>query len=333
MSHWTASAISSANYCGMRWWLEYVKKVERARLSVYEKGTVLHELIENFWKKRAKNAITHENAQAFAEHAQGKWMQRVIMSKKSDSPISWRFENEPWVIKKQINKLAPALYDYLIAEGPPLFSELLFDFKFDGIRYKGRIDEIRVRDNQPLVRDYKSGNPRMGNMRRTYDPQPTVYCLAVSALAHARKSFAKELGLEDEASSLMGNPRVISPRIAFEYVMLEDRDNETDKVSISAHRGTRTDANYVELRAMIQGIEARHRANAIYPERGSKCDSCPVKDACVSYAQGIPLNNQPKQQRFFNFSEPPLYDLTINRDEADKQGRLSKVYRAARNRK
>ena len=48
---WSASRIDVANYCRMRYYLKYVEKEKSLKLPAYVKGSLLHSLIESFWKK------------------------------------------------------------------------------------------------------------------------------------------------------------------------------------------------------------------------------------------------------------------------------------------
>ena len=327
---WSPSKISSANYCGMRWFLEYVKRTPRKRLSFYEKGGFVHEeMAHKFWDRLGKK---YDSPETFKKYSMGKWTSRVIASETSENPIIWRDEQEKWIMKAQIGRLAPVLFDWLQQQGRPVFSELPIKFVFDKIRWDIRLDGVWLHDGIPVIRDYKTGSPRMGNMRLEYDPQPTSYVLGLSALAHTSAEIAELLGLKDEAHLLMGNGKIISNKIGIEYVMLEDKEDE--KPIISVHRGTRNDRHYFELIEMIKGIEKRHEVGAIYPERGSKCDYCPVKEDCVEYSGRAPLETHNGEQRFFMFSRPPLYNpVTINgKTRVYQQRRMSKLYADARKR-
>lgn len=53
MIKWSATRINVANYCRMRYYLNYVDsdKPKPLRLSAYVRGSLLHALIDNFWDK------------------------------------------------------------------------------------------------------------------------------------------------------------------------------------------------------------------------------------------------------------------------------------------
>ena len=272
MSPWTATRINSANYCGMRWFLEYVAHAPKKKFSFFEKGKLLHDMIDNFWIRLGDK---YKTAQEFANYAQRLWSRVMIMSEKSDTPINWRYENEKWVIRDQMKNIGLKLFDKLMTEGKPLFSELSFDVLFEGIRYRGRLDEIRIRDGMPVIRDYKSGRPFDSVIKLEFDPQPTFYYIGALGLAKTNPQFAEMLGLEKEIDSFMTPERVFPEKLKFEYTMLEDEN-------LATHPTSRDDIRYRQLVDMINGIRSRYVHNSIYPEYGRKCDFCDVKQACMS---------------------------------------------------
>ncbi len=306
---WTSSEIDAANYCGMRWYLQYVERVKQQRLSFFEKGSLLHILIENFWENLGKKYKTEKE---FAKHAQGHWMRKVIGSKESNRPIIWKYDNEQWVIRSEIGNIATRLYDKLKTEGPPLYAENKFDFVFDLTRWRGRLDEIRMLDGGPLIRDWKSGRPNLSELKRNFDPQPTFYFLGLSGAIKKDPEMAKTLNLESELDEVLTEKRILSDRIKFEYCMIDDEN-------LITHRAERNDINYFQLKQMISGIMTRLKTGAIYPEFGRKCDYCPVKEACIERNNKNPeAQHSEKNQFFFDYGKPHYLQNQIISKETEQ---------------
>jgi hypothetical protein len=306
MKYWTASEIISANTCTMQWWLRYRKKPREKEdyLSSFAFGHVYHDLVEKFWKRKEDKYSTPEE---FAEYARGKWLAKSMGSDNSKRPIKWRYQGEKYVLAQKIKKHAPAVFNFFMTEGPPIYVELPFKFVLDGIGYKGRIDEIRIKDGKPIVRDYKSGYPRMKSMRLNFDPQPTFYCLNFCNLVHNNPELAIRFDMNDISSGLMGNPYYLTDRVGFEFVMLEDHDEDGSPI-VTAHETTRTDVHYKMLVNMIRGLEKKLESDGvIYPEYGGKCDYCALNTGCVEYSSQAPLIEAEDTQMTFPFSEDPLY--------------------------
>ena len=210
---WSPTRIDAANYCRMRYWLKYCdpQKPEPLRLSAYAKGSLLHDLIQKFWirlgtpeqvaKKSSKQK--YFDAESFAKYAQGRWKRTIISNKHSEHPIDWHYEGEQWVIANTLPKICRPLFNFFIEEGPPIHTELPFDFVIDGKRFLGRIDEVRKKDGKIIVRDYKSGKPWMGEMKLHHDPQPTIYSMGLGAICYYDEKFAAALGIGLERKTFM----------------------------------------------------------------------------------------------------------------------------------
>lgn len=301
---WTSSRIDAANYCRMRYQLRYVEGEKSLNLSVYEKGSVLHSLIQHFWsnlgtaeevKKKKKK---YSNPEEFAKYAQGKWMQRITAAEKTGKEIEWQYDDEKWVVKARLKDICIKLHERLLQDGPPIHQELEFDFFLGNRRFQGRIDEIRVRDGKPVIRDYKSGNPKIGRMKVDYDPQMTFYNVGLGSLCYSDKDFASLLRISDEERlKLMGHPDFITDKFGLEFFMIE---------SCQTYETTRTDQHFYELLEMIEGIEKAVQTGDIYPERGRKCDSCDMKIACGNrlVLAGQRLTKDVRGQLYFNFAAP-----------------------------
>lgn len=361
--YWSATRIDIANYCRMRYHLRYVEKIQPARLSAYAKGSLLHGLLEHFWTRlgteeeaaKKKNGKKYFDAESFAKYAKGKWTSTVIGSKNAKNPtkkIVWRFDDEPYVIKSTLSKICVPLFEHVMNEGPPLFSELAFDFSLDDMRFKGYIDEVRMRNEKPVIRDYKSGSPFLGNMKVDHDPQLTFYNAGLCALCSADRNFAKKLGLEGVREQFLGNPYFIYPEIDEEFFMIEalprireaekeknkgapkkhDFANEEDFFEAVKRRDRileniprvvlptkRRDEHFFEVIKMIKGVEEAVSRGDIYPERGRKCDICDMKYACEQKLDCVtrPVIHDRKGNTVLDFALAP-YSSPVNIKPAQK---------------
>lgn len=338
MIPWTATRIDIANYCRMRYYLIYIEKESSMRLSAYAKGTLLHELIENFWDKlgteeeveKNKNKKKYSNEKEFAKYAQGLWMRTVIASQNSKNPIKWSYENEQWVIHSELSDVCTSLYPILLKEGKPIFREIGFDFLIQGKRFRGRIDDVRIRDGKIVIRDYKSGRPWLGEMKLNNDPQLTFYNIGLCSLC-SDNEFAEKLGLIDKREQFMGNPIYINPDFIEEFFMVEApsfnlKKNRSINIIYST---TRKDEHFFELINMINGIEKTVSEGEIYPERGRKCDYCDMKYACEKRLEktGAGHFEDKKGQGFFSFAIP---SYARNEEQQKESGQIKMRYRFKR---
>jgi|SRR3989344_9549768 len=309
---WSATRIDVANYCRMRYYLIYVEGEHRLNLSAYEKGSLLHHVIENFWADDNGNKIPrYSSPEEFAKKTQGKWMQRIIVSEKTGRQIHWRFDEEKYFVKSQLKDICIPLYPYLLNEGPPLYTELpfLFSFSQGGRRklFRGRIDELRIRDGKAILRDYKSGNPWIGQQKVDHDPQMTTYNAGLCAICQTNPQFAKSLNLENSLVSSSNNPNFILESLNSEFFMTDSFLHKDKKEPPPTLQKTfRKEEHFYELIRMIDGTLESITNNTIYPERGRKCDSCDVNEACakrLSCAKNS-LNCDKNGQLYFEFAAP-----------------------------
>ena len=344
---WTASRIDVANYCKVKHYLRYVdpSKPKPIYLSVYAKGTLLHTLIESFWD-RTNQILTPkwDSPEKFSVAAQGLWKRTLFRDrlirekiekgeKAKRSPIEWNNENEKWVILNTLPKICKPLYEKLYSEGPPLYSEVPFDFMFGKRRFKGRIDEIRLREGKVVIRDYKSGKPikqgRLGEMKRDFDPQLTFYNAGLCSLIKDYEELAVKLGFENRKEFIDGLN--VCEDFIEEFFSIED---------CSIHQTKRTKQHLYELLNMIEGTENytpvsfdEFVSERREFERGRKCDFCDMKNACKEasslMAKSIEagIYSDKKCQAYFNFAVPPFAQKpTIE----FRQRRLSQEYAKAR---
>lgn len=349
MIKWSATRINVANYCRMRYYLNYVDpdKPKPLRLSAYVRGSLLHGLIENFWDKmgtpeevsKKSSKKKYCDAESFSSYAQGKW-QGIIFADDSVKEkynayfsqgnsdeaekikshlIYWKNSQEKWTIKSGLKRECIPLFSYLLNEGRPLFSELKFDFVLNNRRFTGRLDEVRKRDGKVIIRDYKSGNPWVGDEKKYFDPQLTMYNVSLCSLCYDDRAFAEKLGLESSlVDKFMGHPMYINPDFQVEFFMIDalgiDPSNpkihDIPPVIVSSDR---KDAHFFEVIKMIEGIEESIRTKNIYPERGRKCDSCDLKSPCRDKLNDVRAGTlvDKRGQQYFNFATP----LFIQKEE------------------
>ena len=191
----------------------------------------------------------YHDAESFADYVKRQWWRPVIadkslreklitdISKKEKKKIQkrlihWEFEDEPYVIANKISNIVKPLYNYLFKEGPPLYSELKFDFVIDGLELNGKnigtkgffgyIDEVRIKNGKAVIRDYKSGSPyEIKEMKKEFDPQLTFYNLGLCALCYDDEKLAVQLGVSNIRHQFMGNPMLICPEFDHEFFMVE----------------------------------------------------------------------------------------------------------------
>jgi len=349
MISWSASRIDVANYCRMRYYLRYVENETPLRLSAYAKGSLLHELIEKFWDKlgtlegvvKKSSKKKYFDALGFAKYAQGLWMRRVIASENSKNPIYWKDNGEKWSIKSGLEKICIPLFSHLLNEGPPIFSELGFNFVLRGKKFRGRIDEVRKRNGQIVIRDYKSGKPWLGEMKLNHDPQLTLYNAGLCALCYADANIAEKLNLMNIRKEFMGNPIYVNPNFIEEFFMIEALSVNSEKVRTvpcAVHTTTRRNEHFFELLKMIDGTQTAVALGGIYPERGRKCDDCDMKIACGSKLNDVGKGEftNKEGQIYFNFAFPNYikkskYEIKAEEEKAKKQQIKLKLRRNLKN--
>ncbi len=339
MIKWSATRINVANYCRMRYYLNYVDsdKPKPLRLSAYVRGSLLHALIDNFWDKlgtpdevaKKSSGKKYHDAESFSNYSQGKWKRIIIADKKLREEyatkeleqeaernegrlINWKFDGEAWQVNGTLPRICVPLFDYLMKEGKPEFSELPFDFVLGNRRFTGRMDDIRKRDGKVVIRDYKSGNPWVGDMKSFFDPQLTMYNVGLCSLCKHYPEIAERLGLEKQVvETFMGHPNFIHPDFVVEFFMIDalgiDANNPKIKTMPNVVVASdRKNEHFEEVLKMIIGTEEAVTAGNIYPERGRKCDSCDLKYACAKKLElvGTDAMIDKAGQEFFNFAMP-----------------------------
>jgi len=158
----------------------------------------------------------------------------------------------------------------LSKEPAPIYIEYKIPvFEVQGHFFNGRIDSILY---GPKIRDIKSGHRTPGDMKLKYDPQFTLYALALGCLCNQNKEFAKSIGVsEEEAKQWGGNPIYLSDKIGLEYLL-------TMKDEI--YEMKRDDIKFYDFMEMISGMERQFELGNVFPERGRLCDHCEINKEC-----------------------------------------------------
>ena len=237
------------------------------------------------------------------------WDYFCIRAEKSERKVAWRFPEERWTMKRDLEGVCLNLFPILMEEGPPIFSELAFKFGIPGKIFRGRIDEIRKRE-LIVIRDYKSGKPYMGEMKLKFDPQLTVYNAALKSLIEQNDDIARKLGFDGR--NVFYEDSFINPDFIQEFFMLEApflikrREQEGKKTSTPfIHQAKRTNEHFLEVINMIDGAQRAVSLGNIYPERGRKCDDCDMKYACEKKIKDVCKGQFPvKEQLSLDFSVP-----------------------------
>ena len=347
--YWSPTKLNVANSCIMKFYLKYFHpaKPKSLRLSAYVKGSLLHNLIENFWKNngseeevmKKSSKKKYFDAESFAKYSRGKWMSLVIADEKAKDKIHWKNKDEKWYVANSLKDICMPLYDWIINEGPPVFIEESFDFFYGKERFKGRIDEIRLRDNKIVIRDYKSGYPSIKEMRLKHDPQLTIYNVGVVGLIKNNSFVREKLGLGKNLDDFMQGSVYTSPCIEEEFFMIEalykiekaenlknnpspkrkDFSNQEDfEMAVKIRKNTldnipkvmastkRKDEHFFEVIKMVQGVKKNIFEMNVYPERGGKCDFCDIKYFCDSELEkvGSDFLIGKGGQAFLNFEKP-----------------------------
>ncbi len=266
---WTPTKIDQATYCLLQWYLINVEKVKVRTTGSMALGIFMHRRMEKFFKQDGKPL--RKSPEAFANSCVGWWTRHVISSGKiRGEDIHWRDEKEPWVLREVIRKICIPIYKRRLEEGCPLYTEFnIPDFKFEGRIYRGKIDEIRPGKTGPIIRDYKTGRRRPGKMKLNYDPQFTLYLLAVSCLCYNDENFANSIGISKEDD--IESPLDFFDKIGLEYYLMREDELYTLK---------RNRVIYEDFCRMIDGLEEDIENDNFSPQRGRLCDYCSVKEEC-----------------------------------------------------
>jgi len=240
------------------------------------------------------------------------------LEKNKQRLIAWNYKDEPHITANRIYSASKLFFDHLIEEEPPKYSEKKFDFIlrdvffpdnpkniFD-LWFSGYIDEIRIRDGQVVIRDYKSGKPWINRMKVDHDPQLTLYNAGLCSLVLKNDEMAEKLGLLERRKNYFKNNSFIDAEFEEEFFMVEapltsenmvkkDPDVNINSLPFPLHKTKRTNNHFFELMKMIFGTQQTMIDGNIYLERGRKCDFCNVKEACERKLEDA-LGDGPKEE-------------------------------------
>ncbi len=270
---WNPTNISRAAECLMQFYLISVEKKKPATTADMASGRFIHNAMSRFYVE--DNGIRrpkYRSAEAFANAMKAQWV-FAARNPGFRNRIEWKSREEPYWLGEHIWKVCRAAYDRYASEGPPEYSEYPIKFRLDGRTYNVRLDEIRKGLDGPVIRDLKSGRRKPGRMSLNYDPQFTLYSLAVACECFRKPEFAESIGVDPEEAKRWGGREVFIPD-SFElqyYHMIDDEIIPVKK---------RSDMHYYEITGMIDNWEERINSGLVYPERGYKCDKCVVREPC-----------------------------------------------------
>jgi len=206
--YWTATDIGIMATCP-RLYLYSLGKKGKTTTGDMARGSLVHRLVEpkNFFKE--DGSPKYQSAEKWANYCANQWQITEINEGTSRGvPIKWRDSAEPYILKDSIHGNCLVAYQYLVSKGVPLMAEKKFRFalEYEGmgadgkpaereIKFRGRMDEVRA---GMLIRDYKTGYSRIGDMEANHGYQLTLYALAFSALCRGDEDFRRKAGVSDE---------------------------------------------------------------------------------------------------------------------------------------
>ena len=282
---WNPTNIDEATYCPYKYFLIHFLKVQKPVTGDMAKGIIMHKAAEHLYKRDKETGlyvIRYHSAEDFANAIAGKkkeeghgrsggwWNFKVAQGTIQGKPIRWKNDAEPWVIREEIWHMCYKMDERLSKEPAPIYIEYKIPvFEVQGHFFNGRIDSILY---GPKIRDIKSGHRTPGDMKLKYDPQFTLYALALGCLCNQNKEFAKSIGVsEEEAKQWGGNPIYLSDKIGLEYLL-------TMKDEI--YEMKRDDIKFYDFMEMISGMERQFELGNVFPERGRLCDHCEINKEC-----------------------------------------------------
>ncbi|MGB9707844.1 MAG: PD-(D/E)XK nuclease family protein [Candidatus Pacearchaeota archaeon] len=282
---WNPTNIDEATYCPYKYFLIHFMGIQKPVTGDMAKGIIMHKAAEYLYKKDKQTKlyqIRFRSAEDFANVIAGKkneegrgrkggwWNFIVANGTIQGKQIKWKNEAEPWIIREEIWQMCYKMYERLSKEPAPIHIEYKIPiFEINGHFFNGRIDSILY---GPKIRDIKSGHRVPGDMKLKYDPQFTLYALALGCLCNKDKEFAKSIGVsEEEAKQWGGNPIYLSDKIALEYLLIMKDEIYPMK---------RNDINFYDFMEMIKGMEQQFESGNVFPERGRLCDHCEISQKC-----------------------------------------------------
>lgn len=308
---WTATNIDRATDCVFQFILTEIFKVPYKITPRQALGIFVHRALENFYKPDGKPL--YSSAESFANAIAARW--QFVFNRENPKiqgrEVEFKNKDEIFILKAELKQICSLIYERYKNEEKPIETEFLFAFKFGDKNYRGRIDEIR---KNTTIREIKTGKRKPGEMKLKYDPQFTLYALALANICYNSKNFCEKIGTEYKKNiNLAEWLDYLSSKLKLEYYFVRE-----DKI----YEMSRDYINFNEFQIMVDGLE-RKIENAlikgIYPERGRRCDTCIVKDFCDKLTQDG-LFIYPDWQKI----EAKIYALKYNQEKIEhKEKQLS----------
>ncbi|MCL6500585.1 MAG: PD-(D/E)XK nuclease family protein, partial [Candidatus Pacearchaeota archaeon] len=183
MTIWNPTKLDKASDCRLMYHLIYVQKVPEILTGPMAVGIRIHEDMEkHFWVRDKQTGLLrprYKSAEAFANASKAKFDYVARRGTLRGKQIEWKDDKEKYILANDVWDICYKVYETIVNDGPPIAAEYPIEpFQIDGRWFNGRIDEIRIDKTTglPLIRDFKTGSRRPGEMKRKYDPQATIYC-------------------------------------------------------------------------------------------------------------------------------------------------------------
>lgn len=310
--HHSPTGLEATLECPRRRYLQkkFKKKITSPSLA---KGTHMHRKIEELRLHHLRNQMgknpRYKSAEAFANVTAGDWHRQAIKEGKiKGNKILWEYENQGYVMKKEIKDICLRIYPALMKEqekNPPTIFKYLtksgeikfrtgfeFELIYKGRGFLGEIDEVRKEEDKIIIRDYKTGKWGFVEKKLNYAFQPTEYEFIVCLELLRNESLRRVIGVtEDQVSEWIKNPEEMSNNVIFEYFMLDlptQWDNEKKEYVVVERspiiRVERAEFHYKELCQNIDIVNAMlsdMQDQRFYPPfRGNHCERCFYQDEC-----------------------------------------------------
>lgn len=279
---WNKTNIEHAMTCTMQFYLLDIEKIKTPTIGPFVMGIFVHHILDKLFFNEKKEP-KYKSPESFANAVAGKrnergrlkggmWIHSIKDNKYRGKLIEWQSREEPFILRERLWKLCHISYPTIVKYGPPLHSELSFNFEIDGKHFNGRIDQLRKINNRPHIWDFKTGLSIPGDMMRSYDPQFTLYSLAIGVNCYKNREFARSIGITDEeAEKFPEDPGIIARNMALEYFLLEY--NEIIRVK-------RDNIQYNLFLDMVDSKERQINSGNISVEIGRHCDRCLARREC-----------------------------------------------------
>ena len=321
---WSASALETYNSCGASYYYTH-NGIALPTPSEMTLGKLIHSLAQNFWNE--KEEPKYKSRDSFKNAAVAQWNFIARLASSRGQPTKWRYQAEPYVLRKDVAKTAEVLYDTLIKRGQPPYVEGYFDFFIKGVRFVGSIDELRknatIIDHKNYPEDY---NPYSLENKEILDNkiQFTLYALAVAANAYLDPEFASDLGIEvNKRWSWEKSLEKINSQINLEMHLTR----KGEFVPIKRRRLYQFD----ELINLAKEFEKRIASSDFPTNRGEHCRYCIALEPCAKDTANDSLRKPTEGGQVSLFKEIASYPEPVSlkpiRCQRKKEGKEGKQLR------